>query len=425
MGMASQQQPTMAFTRHRSFPTPLTPSMPLPGPIPEQIESLPITPPDISDCFGDKYFKPDSRAIRKALHVLATERMALSHLEDLYNNSPDIQDSLLRAISHIIQSDSRHGKTVFTGVGKSGHIAKKLVATFVSLGIHAQFLHPIEALHGDLGVIRPNDTIVMVTFSGKTPELLSLLPHINPDIPLIAMTAHLNPSTCPLFSHPARSRSCNVLLPTMIPESETTSFGVSAPTTSTTITLALGDSLALAVADELHSAAGLQTPAIFAANHPGGAIGAALKPSPAQTIPRMSDLATIVSDVPIATPRPGQQLMCLDVLVAAVRSPRGFVRTSPNHIVGPRRTQNLRDPELPVSDVEDEFGKVEIERTDWISVLSTTTVDECKNWIRQMREEGTGRGKEFLRRGTLLGIVDRNEVTGVVEIEEVMGDDFF
>ncbi|EXJ89494.1 hypothetical protein A1O3_02561 [Capronia epimyces CBS 606.96] len=398
--------------------------MPVPGPIPEQIEALPITPPDISDCFGEKYFKPDSRAIKKALHVLATERSALSHLEDLYTTSPDIQDSLLRAISHIIHSESRHGKTVFTGVGKSGHIAKKLVATFVSLGIHAQFLHPIEALHGDLGVIRPNDTIVMITFSGRTPELLSLLPYISPAIPLVAMTAHLNPNTCPLLSHPCRSGSSDVLLPTTIPESETASFGVSAPTTSTTITLALGDSLALAIADELHAASGLQTPAIFAANHPGGAIGAASKPSP-QEIPRMSNLATNVSEVPVVAGRPGHILMGLDLLVAAVRSPRGYVRTSANHIVGPRRIQNLRDPDLPISELRDELGKIEIEKTDWISVLSTTTVDECKRWIHQMREEGTGRGKEFLRRGTLLGVVERDEVTGIVEIEDVMGEDFF
>ncbi|EXJ95441.1 hypothetical protein A1O1_00562 [Capronia coronata CBS 617.96] len=414
----------MAFTRQVAFPTPLTPSMPLPGPVPEQIESLPITPPDISDCFGEKDVKPDSRAIRKALHVLATERLALSHLEHLYTTSQHIQDSLLRAIAHIIHSESRHGKTIFTGVGKSGHIAKKLVATFVSLGIHAQFLHPIEALHGDLGVIRPNDTIVMITFSGKTPELLSLLPHLNPAVPLVAMTAHLNPSTCPVLSHPTRSGSFDVLLPTVIPESEIASFGVSAPTTSTTITLALGDSLALAVAEELHSSSGLQTPAIFAANHPGGAIGAAMKPSPPE-IPRMSDVATKVSEVPIAVGRPGNTLMGLDLLVTAVRSPRGYVRTSANHIVGPRRIQNLQDPGLPISELEDQFGKIVVEKGDWISVLSTTTVDECRQWIRQMREEGTGRGKEFLRRGTLLGIVERNEVTGIVEIEDVLGEDLF
>jgi len=116
--------------------------------------------------------------------------------------------------------------------------------------------------------------------------------------------------------------------------------------------------------------------------------------------------------------------MCFDILVTAVRSPRGFVRTSTHHMVGPRRVQKMRIPELPISDLEDDFGKVVIEKTDWISVLGSTSVDECKRWIHQMREEGTGRGKEFLRRGTLLGIVDHNEVIGIVEIEDVMGEDF-
>lgn len=413
----------MAFRHQSSLPTPLTPSMPLSGPIPEQIESLPITPPDIPEHFDYKTFKPDSRTIKRALHVLATERLALSHLEELYTHSPEIQDSLLNAITQILHSESRHGKTIFTGVGKSGHIAKKLVATFVSLGIHAVFLHPIEAMHGDLGVVRPNDTVVMITFSGRTHELLSLLPHIQVCIPLIVMTAHLSHITCPILSHPARSGASNILLPTTIHESEISSFGVSAPTTSTTIALALGDSLALAIADELHSVAGLQTPAVFAANHPGGAIGAALKPL-AQPVARISDLATSVSQIPIATARPGQQLLCMDVLVTAVRSPRGFVRTSPHHIIGPRRIQTLQNPEQPVSDLEDGFGRVAIEKTDWISVLGTISTEECRRWIHQMREEGTGRGKEFLRRGTLLGIVDHNEVTGIVEIEDLMGDDF-
>ncbi|KAK6382260.1 hypothetical protein LTS17_004147 [Exophiala oligosperma] len=456
----------MAYSHRSSLPTPLTPSMPLSGSIAEQhIESLPITPPDISEAFYNNQedsFIADSKTVKKALHVLATERLALSHLEDLYSSSAQLQTFLLQAIRQIIQSETRHGKTIFTGVGKSGHIAKKLVATFVSLGIHAVFLHPIEALHGDLGVVRPSDTIIMVTFSGKTPELLSLLPHIDPSIPLIVMSGHLTEQTCPILCHPARMNSKNILVPTVIHESETASFGVSAPTTSTTITLAIGDSLALAVADDLHSAAGLQTPAIFAANHPGGAIGQAqldfsgqqptttaagggggvssndhgvARTTAVQPEPLMSDIATTVSHIPIATPRGGgggpadddNKLLCFDVLLAAVRSPRGFVRTSPHHMIGPRRIQNLPagGSGVAVADLADRLGPVVIEKTDWISVLGSTTVDECRRWIHQMRDEGTGRGREFLRRGTLLGVVDQNnEVTGIVEIEEMMGDHF-
>jgi D-arabinose 5-phosphate isomerase GutQ len=397
--------------------------MPLCAPLTDKLEPLPITPPEIPTAFDERTFKPDSRTIKKALHVLATERQALSHLEDLYSSSPDAQESLVRAVKQIILSETRHGKTILTGVGKSGHIAKKLVATFVSLGIHAVFLHPIEALHGDLGIVRPADTVIMITFSGRTPELLSLVQHIQSSIPLIIMTAHLSAATCPLLSHPVRHAATNILLPTTIHETETSSFGVSAPTTSTTITLALGDSLALAVADELHSSIGVETPAVFASNHPGGAIGANLRAS-IPDAPRMSELATNVSQVPLAQAPVDQQLLCFHVLLAAVKSPRGFVRTSPTHIIGPRRIQRIEDPSIPVSDVEDEFGRMTIERTDWISVLSSTTVEECKRWIHQMRNEGSGRGRDFLKRGTLLGIVDHNEVTGVVEIEEVMGEDF-
>ena len=406
------------------LPTPLTPSMPICGPLAERLEPLPITPPDIPAAFDDRTFKPDSRTIKKALHVLATERQALSHLEELYTSSMEVQESLLRAVTQIISSETRHGKTIFTGVGKSGHIAKKLVATFVSLGIHAVFLHPIEALHGDLGVVRPNDTVIMITFSGRTPELLSLIPHIQSCIPLILMTAHLSPITCPLLSHPVRHGATNILLPTTIHETETSSFGVSAPTTSTTITIALGDSLALAVADELHLSTGVETPAVFASNHPGGAIGAALSKSAVQNVPRMSDIATAVSQVPIATAKSDQELLCFDVLLAAVKSPKGFVRTSTSNIIGPRRIQKLQDPAAPIFSVVDEYGKIVVEKTDWISVLNSSTVEECRRWIHQMRDEGSGRGRTFLKRGTLLGIVEYNEVTGVVEIEDVMGEDF-
>lgn len=414
----------MAFTNQSTLLTPLTPSMPLCTPISEQIEALPITPPDIVEKFDERTFKPDSTIIKKALHVLATERLALAHLEELYATSEEAQASLLGAIAQIIRTETHHGKVIFTGVGKSRHIATKLTATFISLGIHAVCMHPTEALHGDLGIIRPHDTVLMITFSGRTPELLTLLPHIPSQIPLIIMTSHLSPTTCPLLNHHTRISSQNYLLPTVMHESETTSFGISAPTSSTTITLALGDSLALTVADKLHSASGMETTSVFAANHPGGAIGAAFSQT-SPSIARMSSIAIEVSKVPILKSSHNQPPRCLDILLAAARSPSGFVRTTTNHIVAPRRIQLISDPSLPVEFLVDANGSAVIERTDWISILGETSIEEAKLWIHKMRQEGNGRGKEFLRPGTLLGIVDKyNEVTGVVEIEELLGDDF-
>jgi D-arabinose 5-phosphate isomerase GutQ len=398
--------------------------MPVCQPIPERIESLPITPPDLVDKFDETTFKPDSRIINRALHVLATERLALTHLEELYSTSPEAQEALLGAVTQIIHSETHHGKVVFTGIGKSGHIATKISATFNSLGIQAACLHPAEALHGDLGMIRPNDTLIMITYSGRTPELLNLISHIPSTIPLILMTSHVNPRTCPLLFHPQRSTSQNFLLPTILHESEIASFGISAPTTSTTITLALGDSLALTIAEALHSSAGLSTPQVFAGNHPGGAIGASFQASNNANIPRVSALATPVSEIPIATGRSAHCLRCLDVLLTAARSPSGFVRTSTHHMIGPRRIQKMDDPTLLVDALLDDHGPVVVEKGDWISILGDSSVEEAKQWIYQMRNEGDGRGKAFLRHGTILGIVENNEVMGVLEIEELLGDEF-
>lgn len=413
----------MAVQHPSTLLTPITPSMPSCAPISENFDALPITPPDVVDKFDEAAFKPDSRIIKRALHVLATERLALTHLEHFYTTSPEAQEALLGAASQIIHSETHHGKVIFTGIGKSGHIATKLSATFNSLGIQATCLHPAEALHGDLGVIRDNDTVVMITYSGRTPELLNLLLHIPSKIPLILMTSHVNPRTCPLLAHPTRSSAQNYLLPTVLHESETVSFGISAPTTSTTITLALGDSLALSIAEALHLSSGLETPNVFAANHPGGAIGASFQET-AKAITRMSSIATPISEIPIAVGRAGHCLRCLDVLLTAARSPSGFVRTSTHHIIGPRRIQRMDDPILMADVLFDKHGRVVVEKTDWISILGHIPIEEARQWICNMRNGGDERGKGFLRHGTILGIVENNEVTGVVEIEELLGDDF-
>jgi D-arabinose 5-phosphate isomerase GutQ len=372
-----------------------------------------MTPPDnVEDVVVAR--KPDSTAIKLALHVISTERLALEHLESLYQTDESAQQGMSNAITQITATCENHGKVVVCGVGKSGKIGKKLEATFNSLGIHSTFLHPTEALHGDLGVIKPKDTVLMITFSGRTPELALLLPHIPTTIPLIILTRHLTPSSCPLIA----SRPNSILLPAPIHESEQISFGLSAPTTSTTVALAIGDALALAVAERLHSAAGVSPSSVFLSHHPGGAIGA----SPVTTPPihRMSDLATPVSSVPIACPQDGSVLRNLDVLRTAVRSPGGWVRVSPDHILSPRRIAELSDLHRPL-DSRKERSLV-VERADWISVLGECPVSDAKDWILKMRAEG--RGQDFLMRGTILGIVDRrNEVSGVVEIEDVVGED--
>jgi hypothetical protein len=257
-----------------------------------------------------------------------------------------------------------------------------------------------------------------LTFSGRTLELQHLVTHLPPHLPLLVITAHSDPSTLPLFA--SRPPSSCILLPAPIPISETSAFGLAAPTISTTVALALGDAIAMATARRLHP-----FPAdVFKLHHPGGAIGAALKPK--EGPPTMGDIATLVADVPVVTKHSttltGSKHLsptALDVLLAAARSSSGWVRTTPTSILAPLRIQQLGLHGPDALDVPvHALGAVE--KGDWISVPATSSVEEAKGWVRGMREGGDGRGKLFLRKGTVLGIVDgKGEVSGVVEIEEL------
>lgn len=123
-------------------------------------------------------------------------------------------------------------------------------------------------------MVRQVDTLLLISFSGRTPELMLLLPHIPSTVPVIALTSHLHPSTCPLLSF--QSSDMAILLPAPIHEDEAFSFGVCAPTSSTTVALSLGDALAIAVARRMHTLPGRGPAEVFKSYHPGGAIGAAL-----------------------------------------------------------------------------------------------------------------------------------------------------
>lgn len=210
-----------------------------------------------------------SQHLLNGLHVLNTEADALRNLAHIYATEATAQCGLELSVSALADCHRRGGKVVVTGVGKSGLIGKKLVATLQSLAIPTVNLHPTEALHGDMGMITPNDLLIVITYSGKTPELLLLLPHLDERLPVIILTSHLRREDCLFISH----RPNAILLPTPVVEPEKISFGVAAPTTSTTVALAVGDALAIAAAREIHG----DVERIFAKNHPGGAIGAALK----------------------------------------------------------------------------------------------------------------------------------------------------
>jgi len=150
------------------------------------------------------------------------------------------------------------GKVVLVGVGKSGNIAQKIAATLTSTGTAALFLHPSDAQHGQLGIVGREDVVVVLSNSGETAEVVELLPHIqHRRAPVIALVGNLDSTL---------ARRADVALDASV-EQEACPLGL-APTTSTTVALALGDALAMT----LMSVKGL-TPEDFALNHPGGRLG--------------------------------------------------------------------------------------------------------------------------------------------------------
>ena len=155
------------------------------------------------------------------------------------------------------------GKLIVSGLGKSGHIGRKIAATFASTGTTATFLHLAEAIHGDLGIAAPGDVALLISQSGATSELEPVIDHFQAvGIPIIAITG--NPRS--MLGEAAAA-------PLILPHWREVGPEAVAPTTSTTMTLALGDALAMTVMREKGF-----TRTDFGRLHPGGALGARLKP---------------------------------------------------------------------------------------------------------------------------------------------------
>jgi arabinose-5-phosphate isomerase len=166
-----------------------------------------------------------------------------------------LDERFVRAVEMMLQVK---GRVVVTGMGKSGHIGRKIAATLASTGTPAMFVHPAEASHGDLGMIKVVDVVLAISNSGESDELVAILPVLKRQgVPLIAMTGGLQSSL---------ARHADVVLDSSV-EKEACPLNL-APTASTTAQLALGDALAVALLD----ARGFK-PEDFARSHPGGSLG--------------------------------------------------------------------------------------------------------------------------------------------------------
>ncbi len=206
-------------------------------------------------------------ALTSARNTLSLEINGLKALADSLNNS------FADAIETIIAAK---GRIIVTGMGKSGHIARKIAATMASTGTPAQFVHPAEASHGDLGMITTDDVIIALSWSGESTELQSIIAYAKRfSIPLISMTSSARSTL---------GEAATVAL--ILPKSEEACDAVSAPTTSTTMQLALGDALAVALIEKRGF-----TAHDFLVFHPGGKLGAGLR--------HVSDIMHKENDLPL------------------------------------------------------------------------------------------------------------------------------
>jgi len=211
-----------------------------------------------------------SRTLDVARSVLRTESQALAAMADR------IEDSFERAVDLLFAAS---GRIVATGMGKSGLVARKVASTLASTGSPALFVHPGEASHGDLGMLTHNDAVIALSNSGETVELADIVAHCKRfSIPLIGITANAKSSL-------AEASDAALILP---PAPEACPLGL-APTTSTTMMIALGDALAVALLERRGFSAD-----DYRTLHPGGKLGRRLL--------RVGDLMHSGEEIPIVAP---------------------------------------------------------------------------------------------------------------------------
>ena len=228
--------------------------------------------------------------IEIAKAVIQTEADSVLSLKDRIDQKFD-------EICHLIRSCK--GKVILIGMGKSGHIAKKIASTFASTGTPSFYLHPGEAGHGDLGMINSNDVVIMISYSGESDEIISLLPGIKRiNAPIISMTGNIN-STIAMSSEFHLDVSI---------DKEACPHNL-APTSSTTVALVMGDAIAVSLMSENSF-----TSKDFAMSHPSGALGRRL-------LTLVSSIMRTGEDIPIVS----KETLLIDSLLVMTEKTLGMV----------------------------------------------------------------------------------------------------
>ncbi len=239
---------------------------------------------------------PANTLIAQAQTALEIEIAALQALR-MRLTEPLQHHDFVQTVHLILQAGKAQGRVVAMGMGKSGHVARKIAATLASTGTPAFFVHPAEALHGDLGMVQATDVVLALSNSGNAQELLALLPHFKRiGVRLIAMTGKSDSQLAQYADAVLNSAVAQEACPLNL-----------APTASTTAQMALGDALAVVL---LHARGfGAQE---FAASHPGGSLG--------------RRLLTLVSDLMRrgdAVPRVGPEAPLVEMMQAMSKSGLG------------------------------------------------------------------------------------------------------
>ena len=227
--------------------------------------------------------------------VIAREAAALELLAD------SLDDSFAKAVDLMLGAT---GRVIICGMGKSGHVARKIAATLASTGTPAHFVHPAEASHGDLGMMAQGDVALILSNSGETPELADVIAYTRRfSIPMIGVASRPDSTLI---------KQSDVAL--ILPKAEEACDTGVVPTTSTTMTLALGDALAIALMEHRHF-----TPENFRDFHPGGKLGARLS--------KVADLMHSGTELPLIA----MEAPMSDVLIAISQMGFGVVGvTAPN-----------------------------------------------------------------------------------------------
>ncbi|WP_346744542.1 KpsF/GutQ family sugar-phosphate isomerase [uncultured Turicimonas sp.] len=306
--------------------------------------------------------------------VLQAEAQAICHLSDTLN------ENFIKAVQILLACK---GRVVVSGVGKSGHIARKIAATLASTGTPAFFVHAAEAAHGDLGMITKEDVVIAISYSGSSSELLAIVPTIvREGTPIIAITGS---DSNPLANHATVNLNIHV-------EREACPLNL-APTSSTTVTLALGDALAVACLD----AKGFG-PEDFARSHPGGALGRRL-------LTHVKDVMRTGDDLPVVK----DSASVLDAVKEITRKKIGMtaITNEANEVVGIFTEGDLRRLIEKVGDIRP------------ISIASVMTKHPSTTSADALAMEAA-KVLETTLRNQLLVVDKDNKLIGALHIHDLM-----